>query len=49
MSNNCYKVFFTLSFLYQIDSKKKISKSFKSDLDINSDDIKCKLNNENVN
>ena len=48
MSKNHYKVFFTISFLYQIDSKKKISKSFKSDLDINADNINCELNNENV-
>lgn len=48
MSNIHYKVFFTISFLYQIDSKKKISKSFKSDLAINADNINCELNNENV-
>ena len=35
MASNYYKVFFTISFLYKIDSKKKISKSFKSDIDIN--------------
>ena len=40
MSNNHYKVFFTISFLYQIDSKKKVSKSFKSDLDINKSVLK---------
>ena len=47
MSNN-YKVFFTISFLYQVDMKKKISKSFKSDLDINDGLLKCILNDKNV-
>ena len=48
MSNNHYKVFFTISFLYQIDSKKKISKSFKSDIDINDTLLKNSLNDNNV-
>ena len=48
MSNNYYKVFFTISFLYQIDSKKKISKSFKSDLDIDSSLLSNSLNDNNV-
>ena len=48
MSGNNYKVFFTVSFVYKIDIKKKVSKSFKSDLDINADNINCELTNENV-
>ena len=28
--------------------KKKVSKSFKSDLDINTDNVNCELTNENV-
>ena len=48
MSNNHYKVFFTISFLYRIDSKKKISKSFKSDLDINDALLNNSLNDKNV-
>ena len=48
MPVNNYKVFFTVSFVYQVDIKKKISKSFKSDLDINSDNVNCELTDENV-
>ena len=48
MSGNNYKVFFTISFVYQVDIKKKVSKSFKSDLDINSDNVDYELTNENV-
>ena len=48
MSNNHYKVFFTIIFLYKIDSKKKISKSFKSDLDINNTLLNSTLNDNNV-
>ena len=48
MSSNKYKVFFTISFVYQVDTKKKVSKSFKSDLDINFDNVSCELTNENV-
>ena len=48
MPVNNYKVFFTVSFIYQIDIKKKLSKSFKSDLDINADNVNCELTNENV-
>ena len=48
MSNNHYKVFFTISFLYKIDSKKKISKSFKSDLDINEALLNNYLDDNNV-
>ncbi len=48
MSNNHYKVFFTISFLYRIDSKKKISKSFKSDLDINDTLLNNSLDDNNV-
>ena len=48
MSGNSYKVFFTISFVYQVDIKKKVSKSFKSDLDINSDNVNYDLTNENV-
>ena len=48
MSGINYKVFFTISFVYQIDIKKKVSKSFKSDLDINADNINYELTNENV-
>ena len=48
MSTNNYKIFFTVSFVYQVDTKKKVSKSFKSDVDINTDDVNCELTNENV-
>jgi hypothetical protein len=48
MPNNNYKVFFTVSFIYQVNTKKKVSKSFKSDLDINTDNVNCELTNENV-
>ena len=48
MPDNNYKVFFTVSFIYQIDINKKLSKSFKSDLDINADNVNCELTNENV-
>ena len=48
MSGNNYKVFFTISFVYEVDMKKKVSKSFKSDLDINADNTYYQLTNENV-
>jgi hypothetical protein len=48
MHGNNYKVFFTISFVYQVDTKKKVSKSFKSDLDINADNVSFELTNENV-
>ena len=48
MPANNYKIFFTVSFVYQVDTKKKVSKSFKSDVDINADNVKCELTNENV-
>ncbi len=48
MSDSRYKVFFTISFVYQVDIKKKVSKSFKSDLDIDSENVDYKLTNENV-
>ncbi len=48
MSGNNYKVFFTLNFIYQVDIKKKVSKSFKSDMNINDDSFNCVLTNENV-
>ncbi len=48
MSNNHYKVFFTISFFYKVDAKKKISKSFKSDLDINNTLLNGSLNDNNV-
>ena len=48
MSNNHYKVFFTISFIYRIDSKKKISKSFKSDLDIHDKLLDISLDDSNV-
>ena len=48
MSNNHYKVFFTISFIYAMGKKKKVSKSFKSDLDINNILLKCSLNDINV-
>ena len=48
MPVNNYKVFFTISFVYQVDIKKKVSKSFKSDLDINSDNFNYELTDENV-
>ena len=46
MSVHNYKVFFTVSFVYQVDTK-KVSKSFKSDLDISADNVNCELSNEN--
>ena len=48
MPANNYKVFFTVSFVYQVDKKKKVSKSFKSDVDINADNVNCELTNKNV-
>ena len=48
MSGSKYKVFFTVNFVYQVDIKKKVSKSFKSDMDINDNIVNCELNNENV-
>ena len=48
MSNNYYKVFFTISFIYKIDKKKKVSQSFKSDIDIDNKLLKCSLNDTNV-
>ena len=48
MPGNHYKVFFTISFFYQLDIKKKVSKSFKSDLDINNILLRCTLNDTNV-
>ncbi len=46
MPTNNYKIFFTV--IYQVDAKKKVSKSFKSDVDINADTVNCELTNENV-
>ena len=37
-----------MSFLYRIDSKKKISKSFKSDIDINEKLLNQSLDDNNV-
>ena len=48
MPTNNYKIFFTVSFVYQVDTKKKVSKSFKSDVDINADNFNCELTDENV-
>ena len=48
MSSNYYKVFFTINFFYQIDEKKKVSKSFKSDLDINDTLLKSSLTDQTV-
>ena len=48
MSNVHYKVFFTINFIYEKDKKKKISKSFKSDIDINSTLLDCSLHDINV-
>ena len=48
MYGNNYKVFFTISFVYQVDIKKKLSNYFKIDLDINADNVNCELTNENV-
>ena len=48
MPDNNYKVFFTINFLYQIDEKKKISKSFKSDIDLNDLIIKSEINDKNI-
>ena len=47
MSSN-YKIFFTVNFLYQVGAKKKISKSFKSDLDINDALLNFALNDDNI-
>ena len=48
MANNNYKVFFTLSFIYQLDKKKKVTKTFKSDLDIDEAMLNSSLNDNNV-
>ena len=48
MINNYYKVFFTLSFLYQLEAKKIVSKSFKSDVDLNSLSFHSELKDSNV-
>ena len=48
MPNYKYKVFFTLSFIYEMNEKKKISKYFKSDLDIDNMLLKYDLNVMNV-
>ena len=48
MSNNHYKVFFTISFIYKVNKKKKVSKSFKSDLDIDNIILKCSVDDTNV-
>ena len=48
MKTNYYKVFFTISFSYKLDSKKTVTKSFKSDLDINSNNFNTLLNDKNV-
>ena len=48
MPTNNYKIFFTVSFVYQVDTKKKVSKSFKSDVDINADNFNRELTDENV-
>ena len=47
MPNN-YKIFFTIKFFCQIDAKKIISKSFKSDLDLNDSLLNCPLNDANI-
>ena len=48
MSDNHYKVFFYNKFSYRTDSKKKISKSLKSDLDISSALFNNYLDDNNV-
>ena len=48
MHGNNYKVFFTISFIYKIDKKKKVSRSFKSDINIDNTLLKCSLNDMNV-
>ena len=48
MVNNYYKVFFTISFAYKLNEKKTVTKSFKSDLDINSQNFNEDLNDTNV-
>ena len=45
---NYYKVFFTISFEYKIGVKKTVSKSFKSDCDIDSSKFNNYLNDKNV-
>ena len=47
MLNDYYKVFFKIIFIYEM-SKRKFSKSFKSDLYINNILLKCSLNDTNV-
>ena len=48
MSQNNYKVFFTISFVYQIDKKKKITKSFKSDIDLDDIKLNSNINDKNI-
>ncbi len=48
MCNNKYKVFFTITFLYNIEKKKTITKFFKSDVDIDSQTLEEPLKNANI-
>ncbi|MAJ24459.1 MAG: hypothetical protein CMP36_03000 [Rickettsiales bacterium] len=48
MLNKNYKVFFTISFSYEIEKKKIITKSFKSDIDINNLKIGSSIDDSNV-
>ena len=48
MSVKYYKIFFTITFTYKIGPKKKVAKSFKSDIDINSNSFDNKINDEIV-
>ena len=48
MKNNKYKVFFTISFFYTFNKKKTITKSFKSDVDVDSLTFGEQLNDSNI-
>ena len=46
--NNFYKVFFTITFDYSEKKNKVISKFFKSDIDLGSNDFQEKLDDESI-
>ena len=48
MKNYKYKVFFTISFLFKVDKRKTITKSFKSDINFNSINSSLEINDKNV-
>ena len=43
-----YKIFFTITFNYRIDEKKFVTKSFKSDVDVNSTLLNKELSDANI-